>query len=70
MAMGTPAPARRFGPPRGGNLGWSGALAALEARLNGKLASLQIGAEAMEAMETRLNMRLNGLATGWEWDYR
>jgi hypothetical protein len=62
MAIGTPAPARRYGPPRLGEFAQS-ALEVIEARLNSKLASLLIDAEAREK---RLNERLDGLAIGWE----
>jgi hypothetical protein len=65
MAMGTPAPARRYRHPRSDSLGTftQTSLAVIEAKLNSKLTSLQIDAEARE---TRLNERLNDLAAGWE----
>jgi hypothetical protein len=65
MVVGTPVPVRRYGHPHGASLGTftQTSLAEIEARLNSKLASLLIDAEAREA---RLNQRLNSLATGWE----
>jgi hypothetical protein len=63
MAVGTPVPVRRYGHPHGTSLGTftQTSLAEIEARLNSKLASLVIDAEAREA---RLHQRMNSLATG------
>jgi hypothetical protein len=47
MAIGTPVPARKYGPPPLGAFSLS-SLELVEARLNSKLASLQMDAEARE----------------------
>jgi hypothetical protein len=62
VAIVTPAPGRRYVPPPLGAFSLS-SLEVVEARLNSKLASLQVDAEAREK---RLNVRLDSLAAGWE----
>jgi hypothetical protein len=89
VAVGTPALVRRTGPPRGGNLSlrWSAVallldrIAALEASLNGKLATLALAGKVMEkglyaklasiweatgAADERTAESLTPLRQGWE----
>jgi hypothetical protein len=64
MAIGTPVAARRVSPPRDDESGWSTAtqmsatIAALEARLNAKIATVFI---ACEAAETRMSEKFGEL---------